>query len=416
MGKQSGAEFMSVRGRMGTMAVIAAFWAWSILLSYPLLVLDVDLTQVINEYSTVNTESRAVAISQVAGLALFLITASVAHQFRVVEALDRLSPAAITMLAIFLLSFALQLHDDELPTMLGILYTSLLLATALLLSTVWTMAPDRLAMCLTGASVIYCSFGVSAIAILGWPDGRSIGDIHPNGFAVPLLAAFVLSQFRAGWIGITVRILCFSMVALVSSRFALIGCVVALVLHQLTFDPLNRWRILAAAVVLVVAIAYWSEISTILALDDASRNLSSGLSGRDIYWQRAFAAISQHPFGIGFKRALIYQSGHNGYLKTLLEFGIIGGGLVILCIACNIVIAGVDAVRSSAGTSQQHRFACARFAGLVSLSFGAFFQPQLFSLGDAFAVSLLFLLFKPRMSPTFEGVGTRMTSQPMQLV
>jgi hypothetical protein len=107
--------------------------------------------------------------------------------------------------------------------------------------------------------------------------------------------------------------------------------------------------------------------------------------------------LPKHPFGIGFKRTIGDESGHNGYLKILLEFGIIGGCLIIFCVGCILVMAGIDAVGRSGKDRQQHRFACARFGGLVALAFGALFQPQLFNLGDAFGISLLFLLFRPKI-------------------
>jgi hypothetical protein len=96
------------------------------------------------------------------------------------------------------------------------------------------------------------------------------------------------------------------------------------------------------------------------------------------------------------------ESGHNGYLKTLLEFGVTGGGLIIFFLAWNLVTAAIEACWPSGTDRQQHRFACARFGGLAAVSFGAFFQPQLVSLGDTFAVSFLLLLFRPSALSRFE--------------
>jgi hypothetical protein len=301
----------------------------------------------------------------------------------------RLGFAQIAILMIFFLSLALQLHDEESRTMMGILYTCIFLATALALSVLWTLAPDDLETCMTGAAVILCFFGIAAIAVLGMPQGRSIGNIQPNLFATPLLAGFIFSQFRPGLIGVAVRILCFAMVALVSSRFALLGCIAAFVLHELTLRPssLGKFPLLIAALV--------------------AGDLSSGFSGRDAYWEGSLAAITEHPFGIGFKRTIGDESGHNGYLKTFLEFGIIGGGLIIFCVGCILVMAGIEAAGRSGKDRRQHRFACARFGGLVALAFGALFQPQLFNLGDAFGISFLFLLFRPKIRPETSTASVR---------
>ena len=89
----------------------------------------------------------------------------------------------------------------------------------------------------------------------------------------------------------------------------------------------------------------------------------------------------------------------NGYLKLLLEFGVTGGGLIIFFLACSLAAAGIEASNPAGKTPQQRRFDSARFGGLAGLSFGAFFQPQLLSLGDTFAMALLLLLFKPRSPP-----------------
>jgi O-antigen ligase len=380
--------------RISTIAASVSFWTWCGLLSYPMISENVDF----GDPGETFAHSRTAIICQVAGLVLFLTTICPTYFARISSTIANLNLAQIAIFLIICLSFALQLHDDEAATLTGIFYTGLILVTALTLSVLWTLAPADFERCMSVASVILCLFGISAIAILGLPEGRNIGGIQPNLFAAPLLAGFIFSQFRAGPIGVVVRILCFGMVALVSSRFALIGCITAIVMHELIFDPLSPGKIPALIIAVVAGILFWPQIISVLALDDSTRDLSSGLAGRDQLWYGALAKIAENPFGIGFKRTIGNESGHNGYLKTLLEFGIVGGGLIIFLVGCAIAIAGVEAVRSSRKDPQQHRFACARFGGLIALAFGAFFQPQLLNLGDAFGMSLLFLLFKPKMN------------------
>lgn len=383
------------------LAACLAFWAWCGLLSYPMITERVNLADPEHAFIT----SPTVLICQAAGLLIYMITMCASHFTWFGSTICRFNPPQIGIFVIIYLSFALQLHDDEMAILNGIFYNALMAVAALTLSVLWTLPIERLERCFSVAAVILCLFGITAIAILGWPEGRNVGDIQPNLFAAPLLVGFILSQFRPGVVGIVVRVLCFAMVALVSSRFALIGCMVALVLFELTFNPLNPMKIPAIVAAAIAAFFLWPQIVGVLALDDSTRDLSSGFSGRDQLWSNAIAAITAHPLGIGFKRAIVDNAGHNGYLKTILEFGVAGGGLIIFCIACNIVLAGIEAIVSSRKTSREHRFACARFGGLVALVFGAFFQPQLLSLGDAFAMSFLLMLFKPGLLPRPDPVS-----------
>ncbi len=367
--------------RIPVIAASVSFWAWCALVSYPMI-------------------GDSFAICQAIGLSLFLATMSLTHSARFSSIVASMTPAQLAILLIIYLSLFLQLHDDEPSTLSGILYTSLLPVTAVAIAVLWTLEPVDFERCMTVASVVLCLFGISAIAILGWPESRDVGGIlQPNIFAAPLLAAFLFSLFRPGLIGIIVRILCFGMVALVSSRYALIGCITALVLFEVTFDPLSPAKVPALVLALVAAIVFWPQIAHILAIDDSDRGLSSGFSGRDERWQLAQNLITDNPLGVGFKRADAEQAGHNGYLKIIVEFGIPGGALLILLLAYSLVVAGLDAGRREAKSRQQHRFDCARFGGLAALLFGAFFQPQVFSLGDTFAVSVLLLLFRPRTGP-----------------
>lgn len=381
-----------------TLAVLAAFWGWCGLLCFPMIGMTEDFADVPTAFGS----GGGVLLGQIAGLVLFVMTLALARPFQLLDSLGRLSLAQAAIILIIYLSLVLQLQGDEGSTFVGIFYTTLLLLTALTLSVVWTLELDDLETALGAASVIFCLFGVSALAILGLPENRNVGGIQPNLFAAPLLMAFIFSQFRPGVIGVAVRIACFTMVALVSSRFAMIGCVAAFVVHELTFKPLNPWKIAALGLGLLAAMPLWPQIATMLALDDPNRDVSSGFSGRDEYWYSALSTITNHPLGIGFKRATAFESGHNGYLKTVVEFGVVGGGLIIFLFGSTIAGAGVEAARSAGRTLRERRFASARFAGLVALAFGAFFQPQLLSLGDAFGMSLLLLLFRPPAAPVAE--------------
>jgi hypothetical protein len=398
--------------RAQTVAVLLAFWTWCGLLCFPMIGLTEDFADVPTAFGS----GGGVLLGQIAGLVLFVMTLALARPFQLLYSLGRLGLAQAAIIVIIYLSSLLQLQGDEGSTFIGIFYTTLLLLTALTLSVVWTLEPADLENCLGVASVIFCLFGISALAILGLPENRNVGGIQPNLFAAPLLMAFIFSQFRPGLISAAVRISCFVMVALVSSRFAMIGCVTAFVVHELTLKSFSPWKMVALGLGFLAVIPLWPQIASMLALDDPSRDVSSGFSGRDEYWYSALSTITNHPLGIGFKRATAFEAGHNGYLKTVVEFGVIGGGLILFLFGSTIADAGIEAVRPAGRTLRDRRFACARFAGLVALAFGAFFQPQLLSLGDAFGMSLLLLLFRPRMTPaTNRATDTRRGEVPAAL-
>jgi O-antigen ligase len=366
--------------RIGVVAASAAFAAWCALLSYPMI-----------------SESVALfAACQAIGLGLFIVTMALAYSGRFVATAASMDRFQMMIFLIIYLSLLLQLHDGEPEILSGILYTCMLPLMALALSVLWTMQPADFERCLTVASVVLCLFGIAAIVVYGWPDGRTIGGLlHPNLYSAPLLTAFIFSQFRPGIVGLVVRVLCFGMIALVSSRYALVGCVVALVLHEMTFDPLGPSKLPLFVIALVAGIVFWPQIVTIIALDDPQRGSGSGFTGRDDLWQLALEQITDSPFGVGFKRAIGNEAGHNGYLKLLVEFGVPGGVVLILLLACAMVAAGIDACSAAGKSRQQRRFDCARFGGMGAMYFSAFFQPQVFNLGDVFAITFMLLLFQP---------------------
>lgn len=367
--------------RIAIFAASAAICAWFSLLSFPM----------------IGDSAAVYATCQAIGLCLYIGTVILAYPGHLAAIAGNMDRPQMVILLIVFLSLGLQLHGNEWDILSGIFYTSLLPLMAVTLSVLWTMKPADFERCMIVTSVVLCVFGVSAIAIYGWPEGRTIGGLlHPNLYSAPLLAAFVFSQFRPGLLGVIVRILCFGLIATVSSRYALMGCLIALVVHEMTFDPFGKAKIPMAIVGLAAVVIFWSHISTIIALDDPDRGTSSGFTGRDDRWQTAMDAITDSPFGIGFKRAIGDDGGHSGYLKLIVEFGVPGGAMILLMLAWCIAAAGILACSAAGKSRQQHRFDCARFAGMCAMYFGAFFQPQIFSLGDGFTVAFMLLLFKPR--------------------
>jgi O-antigen ligase len=145
----------------------------------------------------------------------------------------------------------------------------------------------------------------------------------------------------------------------------------------------------------VCYVVFNHQIVDVLALDDPARGVGSGFTGRDEEWAFALQEIADNPFGMGFKRPSAVAAGHNGYLKILLEFGIIGGGLIIAAVLSIVVRALVEAAVGFREDGRLRRLASARAGGLVALTFATFFQPQMFNLGDVHGISFMLLLFRP---------------------
>jgi len=183
----------------------------------------------------------------------------------------------------------------------------------------------------------------------------------------------------------------------VSSRYAVIGCLLSLVVFELTYRPLSSRLIIMVGLATVAVVFMHDQFVDLLALNDPTRNLDSGLSGREDQWTHALKALSENPLGMGFKRPSVEEAGHNGYFKALLEFGIPGGGIIIAAILGIVVTSALTAVWLR-GSDERRRFAAARTGGLAALTFAAFFEPQMFNLGDNYGISFLLLLFWPGLA------------------
>lgn len=369
-------------GRHRDTILIVSFVTWCVLLTFPLLTVAGDALR----------PDSPLMLFQILGAAQYLVVAATVGRFG--ELIGRYDNFQISVIVIIYLSFGLQLHDDEGLIMAGIAYTIALMITIASLSLIFTMPAAAVAKCLGGAAAVFFAFGVSAIITFGWPQDRHLGPIHPNFFGSVMLSGFIFSQFREGAFFWLVRITCFALAAAVSTRFALIGCVLGLIVFEFTFNPFSLKLLLIFVLAAACFVVFNQQIVAILALDDPTRNLDSGFTGRDEEWFAAFKAIAEYPFGMGFKRPPFEGGwGHNGYLKTFLEFGVVGGSLIILAVLGIILRAMFEAIAGFREDSRLRRLSSARAAGLVALSFATFFQPQMFNLGDLHGISFMLLLF-----------------------
>jgi O-antigen ligase len=369
-------------------SVILSLWIWCALLSFPLFAVD-----------AIEATTNQMLIYQTTGLLQFVIVTLAVVPGRAASAVMRHTPFQTTIVLVILLSLALQIHGPEASILEGIAYTLALLVAIACLSAVWSLPQDALAICFGGIAVILATFGICAIAALGWPEGRVVGNIHPNAFGSIMLMGFMLSQFREGLVMLGLRVTCLILAAAVSSRFAVIGCFLAFLVFELSFRPLSlrlALLVLAAAACLLL---FPRLLTDLLALDDPTRNLDSGFTGREDLWNLALAAVADAPFGLGFKRPPVEIAGHNGYLRWLVEFGVLGGGLIIVSTVSTIAVALIEASLVAAADNRLRRFASARAAGLVALAFASFFQPQMFNLGDMHGLAIMLMLFSPRIGP-----------------
>jgi O-antigen ligase len=379
--------------------LIVSFLTWCVLLSFPLMAMEFRI----------GSDSQVV-LYQLLGAAQYLTVALMVRLSG--DLIGRYDYFQISIFVIIFLSLGLQLHDDAVLVAVGIAYTVALVATIVALSLIFTMPAEAVARCLGGAAVVFVVFGVSAIALFGWPQGRQVGPIHPNFFGSVMLSAFIFSQFREGAFFLLLRIIAFGLAIAVSTRFALIGSLLAFLVFEITYNPFNLKLLLLSLLAVACFLVFNQQIVDVLALDDPARGVGSGFTGRDEEWAFALSEIADNPFGMGFKRPSAVAAGHNGYLKILLEFGIIGGGLIIAAVVSIVLRALFEAIVNFREDSRLRRFASARAGGLVALLFATFFQPQMFNLGDVHGISLMLLLFRPGRSSARQ---TEFSRREMQL-
>lgn len=379
--------------------LIVSFLTWCVLLSFPLMAMEFRI----------GSDSQVV-LYQLLGAAQYLTVALMVRLSG--DLIGRYDYFQISIFVIIFLSLGLQLHDDAVLVAVGIAYTVALIATIVALSLIFTMPAEAVARCLGGAAVVFVVFGVSAIALFGWPQGRQVGPIHPNFFGSVMLSAFIFSQFREGAFFLLLRIIAFGLAIAVSTRFALIGSLLAFLVFEITYNPFNLKLPLLSLLAVACFLVFNQQIVDVLALDDPARGVGSGFTGRDEEWAFALSEIADNPFGMGFKRPSAVAAGHNGYLKILLEFGIIGGGLIIAAVVGIVLRALFEAIVNFREDSRLRRFASARAGGLVALLFATFFQPQMFNLGDVHGISLMLLLFRPGRSSARQ---TQFSRREMQL-
>ena len=169
---------------------------------------------------------------------------------------------------------------------------------------------------------------------------RAVGGIQPNSYGRAALVGLVLVLFLPRWLTYPSAAVALTLIILVSSRSALLAAAI----FVLCYGSLTTWSIRffpsllrVATVMLAVAgavmtlelyllSAYGAGLPALLSekvllVDDPTRGLGSGFTGRTQLWLSGLQAVAEHPwFGNGFRRT--GESAHSGYINLMLDVGI----------------------------------------------------------------------------------------------
>jgi hypothetical protein len=351
--------------------------------------------------ATFYEDAPGMLVYQLAGWIQFTIVAFLLYPSCFLQVWRRLNYIQLCVLGILYLSIILQFHGDSAAIATGVLYTIIFVCTALVVPVIWTLTPEAIHALAGGSAIILVLFQITSVAILGWPQDRFVGGIHPNLLGATILAAFILAQFNKSQLMTGIKVISFLLAAAISSRYSLLGCVIAAFVYHATFYRLSLKTGLILVISACILVFLAREFSSVLMIFDEERGIGSGFSGRDSLWASALDLIANNPLGIGYKRVDPMQSGHNGFLRLIVEFGVVGGVILIGAVLALTISAIVNAYSLSRVDPLLRRFASARAAGLMAFSFAGFFQPELFNLGDVMGISIILFLFGPDTNSRF---------------
>ena len=345
--------------------------------------------------TSIDEDAGRMLVYQIVGWMQFTTAALLLYPNGFLQIWRRLNLLQLSIVAVFFLSTILQVQGEGSAAAVGLVYTVLFVCTVLLVPLIWNLPPDAIQRAIAGSAIALVVFQMASIVVLGFPQDRFVGGIHPNLLGAVILPAFILAQFGTGKLMTLLKVTSFVFAAAISSRYSLVGCVIAAVVFQLTFYKF-RASTIALLVVSACVLAFLAQQYTdVLMISDTDRGIGSGISGREDLWASAMDSIVNNPLGVGYKRSDGFASGHNGFLRLIVEFGVVGGGILIGAVLLLMCVAVVDAYFLSGGDPTLRRFVSARAGGLVAFATAAFFQPQLFNLGDTMGISIILLLFGP---------------------
>lgn len=246
------------------------------------------------------------------------------------------------------------------------------------------------------ASLALLLFLIAAVIVLGPPVHRRLGGIHPNAFGGAALSCAFLATFSSQRRFEILAAICLSCALLVSSRYSMIGIfLVYSVYWILNIRRAGLARLSVAAIFICALVADFlfssdfGVLGGILQLNNESRGLSSGLTGRDETWANFPYQFDLKPlFGYGFRNRDAYAGTHNAFLNLILENGLLGSFAFFLFFLHRFA----SAIREAIYTPR-HQVRGRFLSGMIAFTFGAMLQPQLLNFGDSFGFTFLLILF-----------------------
>jgi hypothetical protein len=289
----------------------------------------------------------------------------------------------------------------------GAAYAGLLLICVLICSSFWSL-PEKYRLWfykyLLALNVVYVSL---AFIMYGAPKNRFVGGIHPNVFSqAGIVLAFSALMFLSGWKKVLVILASLFIAFLVDSRYAM-ATILIMYFGLLLLDSSVRARLLSLLFLIALSamFLFTDMFSEVFSLNDASRGLSSGVSGRAESWDYFWPELSQHLFfGYGFRNH-DFAGTHNGFMQYVLENGLVISFLFFSALFL-ILISNASAVWYSLSdrTFQAHEGRVV-LVTLLAIFFAANLQPQLINFGDEFGpLTLVILIYVPA---AYRSIGWR---------
>lgn len=242
--------------------------------------------------------------------------------------------------------------------------------------------------------------------------GRLALGTDPNVVGLVGLALVIsVATVRSIGLKITGVLTGLTLMALASSRGSLVPAVLVLALFPRTyFGSIRRALTCVACVIVVLGVAeiisgaFLSNylFNHVLAIDDNSRGLGSGFTGRDYYWSSTFRVWTQHPiFGVGFQQHSIVAGlpayAHNMYLAILADLGMIG----FIAIVGSFMTVFVLAVRRS-----DQRGRAASVALVAYLAYGLF-EARYVNVGNILSLAVMYIMFDFVSTDMLRGFDVR---------
>jgi hypothetical protein len=352
----------------------------------------------------VDTESpvqRAIQMSSVIPISVgFILSVSRFHRIVSLFLRDKFSSSAL----LFTL-FGLAVGSFAVLSVNSLLYTALFFGCICCVASVCVDGPSAIRQMLYGVAISSVVFLLTAFALFGPPQGRWVGNIHPNllGFVAIVPAAITL--MLSPRIGAFLAIGCFAAAVAVSSRYSIMIILICYSIAVCIYSTRRFGLALTGSLLLIalpIIVAFVSGyLFDVFELDDPNRGIGTGATGRAElnarFWDQ-FASNSG--LGVGFRNRTGYEYTHNGYLNFALESGLLVSAAFFGLIASCLYRSFAEGIKNVG----RNRTVSAIALLLMACALSAMFQPQLVNFGDAqgviFIISLTLSIVILRRDPT----------------